>query len=195
MNCKFKFHLRAALHRGAAGPAGSAEMVGPADGPGGLLFPGFQIYGSRSKTEFIDFAGRRARTAPAGGLLFSDYLVHGSRSKTEFIGFAGRCARTVPAGGLLFPDFKVCGSRSKTEFFGFADRRARTKPAPGPPFLKFLARGSGCVQMKRDARKAPRPPCISSHYYISKRKELTMNALSRPFRRQSNTFFVPYSLF
>lgn len=28
MNCKFKFHLRAALQRGAAGPAGSAELGG-----------------------------------------------------------------------------------------------------------------------------------------------------------------------
>lgn len=33
MNCKFKFHLRAAIHRGAAGPAGSAKVGGPAGGP------------------------------------------------------------------------------------------------------------------------------------------------------------------
>lgn len=81
LNCKFKFHLRAALHRGAAGPAG-------------LLFPDFQVCGSRSKTEFFGFAGRRARTAPALGHLLSDFPVQGSRSITEFIGFAGRCART-----------------------------------------------------------------------------------------------------
>ncbi len=87
--------------------------------------------GSRSKTEFFDFTGRCARTAPAGGLLFPDFQVHGSRSKTEFFGFAGRRARTAPVGGLLFPDFQVCGSRSKTEFFGFAGRRARTAPAGG----------------------------------------------------------------
>ena len=62
--------------------------------------------GSRSKTEFIGFAGRRARTAPAGGLLFSDFQVHGSRSKTEFIDFAGRRTRTAPAGGLLFRIFR-----------------------------------------------------------------------------------------
>ncbi|MGN0646926.1 MAG: hypothetical protein ACI4J9_08220, partial [Mogibacterium kristiansenii] len=92
----------------------------------------FQVHGSRSKTEFFGFAGRRARTAPAGGLLFPDFQVHGSRSKTEFFGFAGRCARTAPAGGLLFPDFQVHGSRSKTEFIDFAGRRARTVPAPEP---------------------------------------------------------------
>ena len=33
MNCKFKFHLRAAIHRGTAGPVGSAEVGGPAGGP------------------------------------------------------------------------------------------------------------------------------------------------------------------
>ena len=85
--------------------------------------------GSRSKTEFFGFAGRRARTGPAPGLLFPDLQVHGSRSKTEFISFAGRRARTAPAGGLLFPDFQVHGSRSKTEFIDFAGRRARTPPA------------------------------------------------------------------
>ena len=87
--------------------------------------------GSRSKTEFFGFAGRRARTVPVGGLLFPDFQVCGSRSKTEFIDFAGRRARTAPAGGLLFSDFQVHGSRSKTEFFGFAGRRARTVPAGG----------------------------------------------------------------
>lgn len=35
MNCKFKFHLRAAIHRGAAGPVGSAEVGGPTGVPGG----------------------------------------------------------------------------------------------------------------------------------------------------------------
>lgn len=35
MNCKFKFHLRAAIHRGDAGPVGSAEVGGPTSGPGG----------------------------------------------------------------------------------------------------------------------------------------------------------------
>ena len=65
MNCKFKFHLRAAIHRGAAGPVGSAEVSGPTGVPGGAP-PDFQVCGSRSKTEFFDFAGRRARTGPAG---------------------------------------------------------------------------------------------------------------------------------
>ena len=96
MNCKFKFHLRAAIHRGAAGPVGSAEVSGPTGVPGGAP-PDFQVCGSRSKTEFFGFAGRRARTAPAGGLLLSDFQVCGSRSKTELIGFAGRRARTAPA--------------------------------------------------------------------------------------------------
>ena len=64
MNCKFKFHLRAAIHRGAAGPVGSAEVSGPTGVPGGAP-PDFQVCGSRSKTELIGFAGRRARTAPA----------------------------------------------------------------------------------------------------------------------------------
>ena len=122
MNCKFKFYLRAALPRGAARP------VGPANGRD-AFYCFARPTGSRSKTEFFGFAGRRARTAPAGGLLFPDFQVHGSRSKTEFIDFSGRRARTGPAPGLLFPDFQVCGSRSKTEFIDFAGRRARTPPA------------------------------------------------------------------
>ena len=119
MNCKFKFHLRTAPPRGAARP------VGPANGRD-AFYCFSRPTGSRSKTEFFGFAGRRARTGPAPGLLFPDLQVHGSRSKTEFISFAGRRARTAPAGGLLFPDFQVCGSRSKTEFIDFAGRRART---------------------------------------------------------------------
>ena len=41
---------------------------GPVAPPIGLLFSDLQVHGSRSKTEFIGFAGRCARTAPAGGL-------------------------------------------------------------------------------------------------------------------------------
>ena len=145
MNCKFKFHLRAALPRGAARDwlglpdwlrlvEALPNLVGAA-GPVGSACRWDAFYcfthppGSRSKTEFFGFAGRRARTGPAPGLLFPDFQVCGSRSKTEFFGFAGRCARTATAGGLLFPDFQVCGSRSKTEFIDFAGRRARTPPA------------------------------------------------------------------
>ena len=113
MNCKFKFHLRTAPPRGAAGDwlglpdwlrlvEALPNLVGAA-GPVGSACRWDAFYcfthppGSRSKTEFISFAGRRARTAPAPGLLFPDFQVCGSRSKTEFIDFAGRRARTVPA--------------------------------------------------------------------------------------------------
>ncbi len=50
--------------------------------------------GSRSETEFIGFAGRRARTEPEFGLLFRLFPFQGSRSKTEFIGLAGSKAPT-----------------------------------------------------------------------------------------------------
>ena len=184
MNCKFKFHLRAALPRGAAG-AGWAplkwaglpdwlrlvealpNLVGTA-GPVGSACRWDAFYcfthppGSRSKTEFFGFAGRRARTAPAGGLLFPDFQVHGSRSKTEFIDFAGRRARTAPAGELLFSDLQVHGSRSKTEFISFAGRRARTGPAPGLLFPDFQVCGSRSKTefisfAGRRARTAPAP--------------------------------------
>ena len=49
MNCKFKFHLRAAIHRGTAGPVGSAEVGGPTGVPGGAPFSGFS--GSRFALE------------------------------------------------------------------------------------------------------------------------------------------------
>ena len=139
---------------GAAGPAGLRLRVGCV-----LLF--CASHGSRSKTEFIDFAGRRARTAPACGLLFPDFQVHGSRSKTEFFGFAGRCARTAPAGGLLFPDFQVRSSRSKTEFFGFTGRRARTAPAGGLLFRIFRstvrARKPSSLALRAGVREPHRP--------------------------------------
>ena len=105
----------------------------PAPGP---LFRFLPAQGSRSKTEFIGFAGNRARTMPPPGLYFPLFSAQGSRSETEFIGFAGRRARTMPAPGLYFPLFPAQSSRSKTEFIGFAGRRARTlcpMPAPGPP--------------------------------------------------------------
>ena len=85
--------------------------------------------GSRSKTEFFGFAGRRARTAPAGGLLFPDFQVHGSRSKTEFIDFAGRRARTVPAPGPR-SDEKRCtegpGVRASLPTIIFSKRKELT---------------------------------------------------------------------
>ncbi len=148
LNCKFKFYLRAAANRGAAG------VDGPASGPDEAL-PG--SVGLRR------WVGRV--------LLFC--ASPGSRSKTEFIGFAGRRARTGPVPGPLFSDFTFQGSRSKTEFIGFAGRCARTGPAPGPR-----------SDEKRCTEGSRRPPCISSHYYISKRKELTMNAPSSLFHRQ-----------
>ena len=153
MNCKFKFHLRTAPPRGAARP------VGPANGRD-AFYCFARPTGSRSKTEFFGFAGRRARTAPAGGLLFPDFQVHGSRSKTEFISFAGRRARTAPAPGLLVPDFQVCGSRSKTEFIDFAGRRARTGPAPGLLFPDFQVCGSRSKTEFIDfaGRRARTPP-------------------------------------
>ena len=93
-------------------------------------FSFFAAQSSRSKTEFIGFAGRRARTEPGPGPLFRFLSAQGSRSKTEFIGFAGRRARTKPGPGLYFPLFPTQSSRTKTEFIGFAGRRARTNLPP-----------------------------------------------------------------
>ena len=140
MNCKFKFHLRAALHRGAGRPAvpvGSAGLVEALPGrwappAGGMRFTVLRIPRVRArKPNSLALRANGREPGPAGGLLFPDFQVHGSRSKTEFFGFAGRRARTAPACELLFSDFQVHGSRSKTEFFGFAGRRARTAPAGG----------------------------------------------------------------
>ena len=110
-------------------PAGPAFSIPPA-------------CGSRKKTEFIGFAGRRARTTPAPGPPFSIFPACGSRKETDFIGFAGRRARTTPAYGPPFSIFPARGLRTKTEFIGFASRRARTSPAHGPPFSIPPARGS-----------------------------------------------------
>ena len=105
-------------------------------------FSFFAAQSSRSKTEFIGFAGRRARTEPGPGPLFHFLSAQGSRSKTKFIGFAGRHARTKPGPGLYFPLFPTQSSRTKTEFIGFAGRRARTEPGPGPLFRFLPAQGS-----------------------------------------------------
>ena len=104
-----------------------------------LLFP---VRGSRSKAEFIGFAGRQARTETEPGPPFLLFPFRGSRSETEFIGFAGRQARTKPEFGPLFHLFPFRGSRSETEFIGFAGSRPRTETEPGPPFHLFPARRS-----------------------------------------------------
>ena len=98
----------------------------PATGPAFLLF---SPRGSRSETEFIGFAGKRARTWPADRPHSSFLSPRGSRSKTEFIGFADRLARTWPADRPHSSFLSPRGSRSETEFIGFAGRRARTLPA------------------------------------------------------------------
>ena len=98
MNCKFKFHLWVALHRGAARPAGSAEVGGPTGGPDEAL---------------PDLVGADGPVAPPIGLLFSDLQVHGSRSKTEFISFAGRRAQT--RAGRWAPFFGSSGLRFALE--------------------------------------------------------------------------------
>ena len=160
--------------------------------------------GSRSKTEFIDFAGRRARTPPAGGLLFPDFQVHGSRSKTEFFGCAGRCARTVPAPGLLFRIFRSevrarkpnslalrAGGREPRRPAGFFFRIFRSAVrARKPSSLTLRAdvrepRWPGsCVQMKRDARKAP-PASVHLFPLLYFQKERIDDELANPpFRRQ-----------
>ena len=102
----------------------------------------FAAQSSRSKTEFIGFAGRRARTEPGPGLYFPLFPTQSSRTKTEFIGFAGRRARTEPGPGPLFHFLPAQGSRSETEFIDFAGSRARTKPGPGPLFRFLSAQGS-----------------------------------------------------
>ena len=160
MNCKFKFHLRAALHRGAAGPVAPPMWMGR---------PAFPM---RRYRTWWALPGRLG-SANGRDAFYCFARPSGSRSKTEFFGFAGRRARTAPAGGLLFPDFQVYGSRSKTEFFGFAGRRARTAPA------------GGLRSDERDARKAPP---VSVHLfpllYFQKERiddELTLSPRRRQF--------------
>ncbi len=99
----------------------------------GRLHHFFQAPSSRSKTEFIGFAGRQARTLPPIGPLSSFFQARGSRSETEFIGFAGRQARTLPAVGPPSLLFQARCSRTETEFIGFADRQARTLPPAQRP--------------------------------------------------------------
>ena len=55
-------------------------------------------------------------------------------------------------------------------------------------------RPAGCVQMKEMHGRLRRPPCISSHYYISKRNELTTNSHSRLVVVNSNHPSLPPAL-
>ena len=175
MNCKFKFHLRAALYRGAAGPVGSAEVSGPTGVPGGAP-PDFQVCGSRSETELFGFAGKRARTGPAGGLLFFGFS--GPRFALEnrvhwLCGQAGanRAGRRPPFSGFSGLRFALknrvlwlCGQAG-------ANRAGRRPPSFGFSGLRFAlenrvnwlcgqagANRAGlraAFRLKRDARKAP----------------------------------------
>ena len=110
-------------------PAAACVFFGSALVPAAGRQAGFSLLpgrGSRLETEFIGFAGRRARTMPPPGSYFPHLPARGSRPETEFIGFAGRRARTLPPPGSHFPLLPVRGSRPETEFIGFAGRRART---------------------------------------------------------------------
>ena len=107
----------------------SMLLIYPAPGP---LFRFLPAQGSRSETEFIGFAGHRARTMPAPGLYFPLFPAQSSRSKTEFIGFAGNRARTLcpmpepgPPADPLHKKKKAAISKSKSLlplFRGLIDR-------------------------------------------------------------------------
>ena len=125
-------------------------------------FSFFAAQSSRSKTEFIGFAGSRARTEPRSGPLFRFLPAQGSRSKTESIGFAGSRARTEPGPGPLFHFLPAQGSRTKTEFIGFAGSRARTPRGPGSIFLfsrhKVRARKPNPLALRTGEREPHRGP-------------------------------------
>lgn len=97
-------------------------------------FPISTARGSRLETEFIGFAGNRARTVTATRPPCPFLPTRGSRPETEFTGFAGNRARTPTPSGPPCPFFPARSLRPETEFIGFAGNRARTLMPSGPAF-------------------------------------------------------------
>ena len=103
-------------------------------------FSFFAAQSSRSKTEFIGFAGRRARTEPGPGPLFHFLPAQGSRSETEFIGFAGRRARTnLPPALALQNNKPASGSNSLT--MSLAEHAIRLPPGDTSRILRSCQPG------------------------------------------------------
>ena len=127
--------------------------------------------GSRSKTEFIDFAGRRARTAPAGGLLFRIFRsTVRARKPSSLTLRAGVREPRRPAGSFFRIFRSTVRARKPNSLALRAGVREPRRPAgsffrifrsavrarkPSSLALRAGVREPGCVQMKRDARKAP----------------------------------------
>ena len=88
--------------------------------PGGRAgLPISTARGSRLETEFIGFAGNRARTVTPSGPPCPFFPARSLRPETEFIGFAGNRARTLMPSGpaFSFPRPEVRASKRNT--FGF----------------------------------------------------------------------------
>lgn len=144
MNCKFKFHLRAALYRGAAGRWAPLKWAGLPAVPVGLRRIGWALPGRWGSAGLVEALPDRWGAAELDGRE------------------PGR-----PAASFFRIFWSAVRARKPSSLALRAGGREPSRPASR-------------VQMKRDARKAPcRPPCISSHYYFSKRKELTTNSHSR----------------
>ena len=103
-------------------------------------FSFFVAQSSRSETEFIGFAGRRARTEPGPGPPFRFLSAQGSRSETEFIAFAGRRARTnLPPALALQNNKPASGSNSLT--MSLAEHAIRLPPGDTSRILRSCQPG------------------------------------------------------
>ena len=160
--------------------------------------------GSRSKTEFIDFAGRRARTAPAGGLLFRIFRsTVRARKPSSLTLRAGVREPRRPAGSFFRIFRSTVRARKPNSLALRAGVREPRRPAGSffrifrsavraqkPNSLAFRAgereprRPVGCVQMKRDAREAP-PASVHLFPLLFFQKERIDDELTfSPRRRQ-----------
>ena len=165
MNCKFKFHLRTAPPRGAARP------VGPANG----------------RDAFYCFARPTVRAQKPSSLA----LRAGGREPRRPAGFFFRIFRsTVRAQKPSSLTFRAGGrepGRRPGSFFRIFKSAVRARK---PSSLTLRAGGreprrpGSCVQMKRDARKAPGSVHLFPLLYFQKERiddELTLSPRRRQF--------------
>ena len=104
-------------------PAAPGLLLGPATGP---PFLNFRPRGSRSKTDFIGFAGRRARTGPpAGPRVCSPFLASPYSSVQGSKLFPAQCRPPGPGFAPHSPLALIPPSKGANFFMPGAGRRAQ----------------------------------------------------------------------
>ena len=206
MNCKFKFHLQAALHRGAgrAGGApldwlgaaelgghcragGSAGLGGPTGGPDealpNLVGAAGPVAPPASGMRFTVLRIPRVRARKPSSLTLRAGVREPRRPAGSFFRIFRSAVRARKPSSLALRAGVREPCRSASSFFRIFRSAVRARK-PSSLALRAGGREPGCVQMKRDARKAP-PASVHLFPLLFFQKERIDDELTfSPRRRQ-----------